>query len=742
MREILVRRQRVTGTWCAWGAATMLLLGAAVAGAQGGRQGRPASAAATRLATLDRILLVEDQRGRGPDGIGPMLRAVTSADPVVRQVAVRGLGRLERPYLIDEIAPLLADDVPAVRADAANALAQALVGAPRGGPDGRPGEGEALADSVLRLLQRAARTEQFPAVLGAIARSVGRLPYRQPRQARDAEEVVNGIVGRAAPSADTSVSETSRTVILQGAAEALYTLARGRRTLGDLASPALAVLRSAAGLGLDAAATAAAAEPREAAARVRRLAWLALNATGTPDEILLRTASRDPDAQVRRLVVDAVPNVKDDFVVRELLGRARTDSAFQVRLEWVRVYRQLLAQDDCGPLVAALGDPVIHVRLAAIDALGMPCMMRTEVTARLKALADPVRGAGASAWHARAHALVALARVNTAEALPRLATAATDSVWEVRMYAARAAALVRDTATLARLAFDRVGSVREAAIAGLSTVSAHAADLVYVRALTSPAEPVVLAAARALKGTPVPDSVLPALLDALDRVTRERRETSRDPRLELLARIAELGDSAGPAPRRLAPYLRDFDPLVAGTAAAMLTRWQGTPVAAAPAVPRPAAVSLGRIALGPSPRLRITMAGGAGTILLRLDAAEAPASTARIIALARRRYYDGLTWHRVVPNFVVQGGSPGQNEYVGDGPFMRDELGLAHHVRGAVGISTRGRDTGDGQLFIDLVDNYRLDHDYTVVGVVESGMAVVDRLLEGDRIARVEVLPR
>jgi cyclophilin family peptidyl-prolyl cis-trans isomerase len=70
---------------------------------------------------------------------------------------------------------------------------------------------------------------------------------------------------------------------------------------------------------------------------------------------------------------------------------------------------------------------------------------------------------------------------------------------------------------------------------------------------------------------------------------------------------------------------------------------------------------------------------------------------------------------------------------------MRDEAGTVPHVRGAVGISTRGRDTGDGQIFIDLVDLPRLDHDYTVFARVRSGMEVVDRLLEGARIMRVTV---
>ena len=84
-------------------------------------------------------------------------------------------------------------------------------------------------------------------------------------------------------------------------------------------------------------------------------------------------------------------------------------------------------------------------------------------------------------------------------------------------------------------------------------------------------------------------------------------------------------------------------------------------------------------------------------------------------------YYNGLTFHRVVPNFVIQGGSPGANEYAGDGLYMRDEIGTASHVRGTVGFSTRGRDTGDAQFFINLVDNPRLDFEYTVFGVGRSG---------------------
>ena len=109
-----------------------------------------------------------------------------------------------------------------------------------------------------------------------------------------------------------------------------------------------------------------------------------------------------------------------------------------------------------------------------------------------------------------------------------------------------------------------------------------------------------------------------------------------------------------------------------------------------------------------------------------------------MLALARAGYYDRLDWHRVEPDFVIQGGSPGNNEYVGGARYLRDELGTLAHGRGTVGMSTRGHDTGDAQWFVNLKDNARLGRDYTVFGEVVEGMEVVDGILEGDVIARID----
>jgi cyclophilin family peptidyl-prolyl cis-trans isomerase len=208
----------------------------------------------------------------------------------------------------------------------------------------------------------------------------------------------------------------------------------------------------------------------------------------------------------------------------------------------------------------------------------------------------------------------------------------------------------------------------------------------------------------------------------------------------MLERIGELGSPANA--ERLQPYLADYDTVVASMAAATLTRWTGDTVRAQP-VPLPLrAEPLAEIFLRTNIRLRVTMApsSGGGSFTVRLFPAEAPATVARVLRLVRQGFYNGKVFQRVEPNFVIQGGGPDANEYMGDSRFMRDELTRRTHARGTLGISARGRDTGDGQWFINLVDNPLLDHEFTIFGRIDSGQRVAERILEGDRIAKVEVM--
>jgi cyclophilin family peptidyl-prolyl cis-trans isomerase len=663
--------------------------------------------------TRDAILRAEDARGRGPEGIEPILAGLQ--DPSLRAISIRAIGRLERPELVRHLVPHFAD-APR-RAVVAEALAQSLRGLPA--PAQRSPSELALLDSVSLLLRSRVARISGAATLRDIARSLGRLPFDQPRQAREVEAFLLGLF----PSGGAGDSE-----VLEGIVHGLYSLARARRTLGDFTPPTIGLLRGAVAFR----------RTEGGGQAVRRAAWLALTASGGVDQSSIASAiASDPDAQVRRLAIAALPNVQDTAFRRTQLARVEHDRDAMVRLEWVRVYRLLVAATDCRPLLAAMSDSVAHVRLAAIDALGGACADREPVVAALRTTIDsgPAGATPGRPWHARAHALAALVRID-ANATDLLRRDSRHPVWQVRMYVARGAAAVRDTAILSSLAFDEVGNVREVALQGLSTTIGHLADRVFVRALTSPDYHVVLTAARALKGAPVRDSVLPAVLDALGRISQEKRQTSRDPRLELLARVRELGDLQS-APR-LQPLLADIDPAVATEAASVMSQLTGQRVQATPTPPSTSTDSLPSGAV----LVRVTMsaASGGGTFDIALDANRAPFTVARVRDLILNRYYDGLTFHRVVPNFVLQGGSPGMNEYVGDGPFLRDELDLAHHDRYSLGISTRGRDTGDAQWFINLVDNYRLDHEYTVIGRIMSGFDVVDRILEGDAMESVRIV--
>jgi cyclophilin family peptidyl-prolyl cis-trans isomerase len=185
-------------------------------------------------------------------------------------------------------------------------------------------------------------------------------------------------------------------------------------------------------------------------------------------------------------------------------------------------------------------------------------------------------------------------------------------------------------------------------------------------------------------------------------------------------------------------YLADYDPKVREAAGRAYQAVAKTaPPAASPRVrypDQPTAIALARM-----PTRATLIIAGVGALEIELKPSEAPVTVARFVTLARAGYYNGLTFHRIAPNFVIQGGSPGANEYAGADRYMRDELGGEPHLRGSVGISTRGRDTGDAQIFIDLVDLPRLDHDYTVFGRVTSGLDLLEKILEGARIERITI---
>ena len=683
----MIRRENTKTRKAVFRACVLSWLFLIVAGLGRAQERRRAPAGPTRLA----VLLADDHRGASPRDLAVLRSGTRSRDAPTVRAAVRALGRLERPALIPDITPALRHVLPEIRAEAADAIGQSAQGWKRDGPGSRAG-----LDAAVAVLTNRLRVEAEPDVRAAISESLGRMPFTIVAQVEAAERTLLDLAAR-------TTSLPDRLGVAKGF-EAFVRINRNLRAPGDEAIGLLRRLVPPA--------------PGEAAtgARVRRLALEALISAAAANEDGLRAATRDPDAQVRRIAMRAAvtgpPSAAGDAAVDAGLD----DTSALVRLEALRAVwssadkpKAGASERACAASASAVRDQIANVALTALDQLSACGSWPDAVAILVRTVDDLSEAAAPRGWHRAAHAIVALATAAPDRAAAALAQFTSSGIWQVRMYAARAATGAKQRAALEKLARDDDDNVREAAVEGLRTVARHDADTFYVDGLGRRGHQIVHASAVALDGTPHPDQAVPALRAAWQRLVAEGRDNSHDARNAIAKTLTGLGVRVS-AEGRLVPARAPQTDLNAE--------------------------DLRRLA---SPRARVTMRG-IGVFELALVTAQAPAAVLRFAHLAESGYYNGLTFHRVVPNFVIQGGSPGANELIGAAAFMRDELGLWPHVRGAVGISTRGRDTGDAQIFIDLVDNPRLDHEYTVFAQVLNGMDVVDQILEGDVIEKIEIV--
>ena len=129
-----------------------------------------------------------------------------------------------------------------------------------------------------------------------------------------------------------------------------------------------------------------------------------------------------------------------------------------------------------------------------------------------------------------------------------------------------------------------------------------------------------------------------------------------------------------------------------------------------------------------------------GSIVLKLFRKDAPLTTANFIQLALANFYDGISFHRVVPNFVIQSGCPRGDGFGGSGYAVRCEHNKHNYKRGMVGMALSGKDTGGSQFFITQSPQPHLDGKYTIFAEVIEGMEVVDNILQGDKIITIKIL--
>lgn len=492
---------------------------------------------------------------------------------------------------------------------------------------------------------------------------------------------------------------------------------------------------------------------------VARLAWKAIAALGEPATI--------PDGV---LSATATPSWFVELeAVRALAGHATTRTVVLDRLvalpaDAITGTRAVVVWAALGGLRKALDEaPEQHQALAG---------WRAALTA-----ATP-----RDARHARELAIVGceidLLRAIAGEPLTTVETCAVevdgleDHYGEVLAIDALVAmnradrAQVRAQALVDR-AKDHRAPVAAAALAALADVE-HAQVNAVLRDALSRADIGVLAAAAGAIAARAPDrarrdpeavEALELLLRTADPVTAMEGRIAAVEALGALSRSAgeDVADEAAGAPklsspragrvwleRSVVPLAADPHEAVRRAAWAALVGYDDLqrsfleqPVATSA---QPFAAAVRDAALGESTATGLRVETDAGVFEIRFAGAPAPIAQASLASLAKDAYFDGLRFHRVVPGFVVQGGDPRGDGYGGPGWVMPCEWSDVRYRRGTVGIALAGKDTGGSQFFVAQTRQPHLDGRFTVIGQVEVGLDVVDRLLPQDRIVRVEVL--
>jgi peptidyl-prolyl cis-trans isomerase B (cyclophilin B) len=682
-----------------------------------GRQ-RPLTPAPRPLTAAENQRLIQQEGGEPPEvlnaekawaGAEVLMPLVTSSDETVRRYALRAVGRLELPAQVPQLLAF-ANSRGASIPDIASAIAQSLKGF----------DAKADPDLLSRVLDWMRRTglDQKAAIAAQVSAPIGRIVYANADQVHGAEEVLVHII-------DLTANDILQRGLYAGALRSVESLARLSARVTSLAPETVTRLVSSVN-GTSA---------NDFDPGIRGIAVAALVSARAMDAETEKRALKEPDGEARRLAMTVLAGDGaglDDASRMALIQEGLEDTSSFVRYEALRAYIRRGAQTKgCQPIVDLLSDRDSHVVLAALDALGDLCKADEDGTTRVTAevRTPPVVGP----WQRETHAFVALAKRSPERAAIAMEAFVTHPVWWVRLYAVKAAIAMEDFSRLGTLAYDTNDNVREAAIVALRRLRRAEAEPAIIAALDRSDYQLLRTAATLLKESPRDGKLSRPLIAALLRVTKEGKETSRDTRLPLLEAIA-MHATAGNA-TDLMPLLKDVDPTVATKAAEVISQLTGKAITAQPV---PVMRGWPRQFDNLNQCVVVDLKSGR-EFRLRMMPSAAPITVDHFLKLATRdHYYDGMTLHRVVPNFVVQGGSPDANEYTGHKDYMRDEI-AATNARGTVGLSTRGRNTADAQFFINLVDNSRLDYDYTIFASVYADMGTVDAIEEGEEITRINL---
>jgi len=424
---------------------------------------------------------------------------------------------------------------------------------------------------------------------------------------------------------------------------------------------------------------------------------------------------QDPDWRVRVEAVKAIAGVKG-FALVSVIG---------------------LATDDRVPLV----------RLAAIEALGsLQASQGLGFIQTILRESDDTRMRGA--------AIVADSRIEGDGMIPELGSLRESPDWRIRRSVAEALGNLRSDQArnvLGKMVTDPEPKVLAVVAQSLGNFPQILA-LNDLQALLRSDDIAVLANASSALGQRGDRQAVIPLCDAYDRLTSP---TDTEPMVEILGALktilmggegptrGELKEEArARALATLEAGLRDTDHEVSAAAATALQAIDGVDrsdhVSTASGTNYP--LYLDEIRSLGSPRVRIVTSDG--DLVLELYPGEAPNTVANFLHLAGQGFFNGLSFHRVIPDFVTQDGCPRGDGWGSPGYEIRCEYNDLHYdSAGVVGMALSGKDTGGSQYFITHSPQPHLDGRYTIFGRVVEGLPLLSKILPGDTIERVELIP-
>lgn len=601
---------------------------------------------------------------------------------------------------------------------------------------GRVGQGEAVRPLTALLTDADAEVRQMAAfalgLLGdkaAVEPLVGVLSDPSPIVQGSAAEAL-GLIGD--PGSANAIAQMASQILSSGEGAAVPPDEGDARRDSPAAACRLALLALARLKSYDALAIAALDASGQPRLRWWPIAYALQRVEDRRAIPALLTLLSDPHPYTRAFAVRGLGALKEASAVPALLPLVAGDNA--VAVEAVRALGRIQSGTAGQALIKLIQAPKTgaRLRLEATAALGhAPGAGATDLLVDLLSDQDP---------GVRAAAIVSLARLDPEGFVTVLSGMDADPHPTVRAALATALSGLTPQAGLPRLRSmldDTESRVVSSVLQAIAVLQGAEGSALAIERLKAD-DPVIRTVAARLLGAQKPSGGVPALIAAYRRGERDTTYTARAAALAALS-----GYGAAAAQPVLDEALKDKDWALRVRAVTLLKELDPSSDSASRARPAPTYKDLAfyetaRL-VDPNVSTHAYIDTDRGTIELELAVLDAPFAVDNFVTLARKGFFDGLPIHRVVPNFVIQGGDPRGDGEGGPGYTIRDELNQTPFLRGTVGMALDWADTGGSQFFIAHSPQPQLDARYTAFARVIDGMEVVDRIEIGDVIRRIRI---